>query len=50
MTTEVTQMWNAVMAGRAGYTPTLIYGVGDHYPAYYVSWYDAIAFASAFLG
>lgn len=30
----------------SSYTPSSIYGVGDNYPAYYVSWYDAIVYCN----
>jgi formylglycine-generating enzyme required for sulfatase activity len=50
MTTEVTQqMWTDVMSGSGyGHTPNFIshFGVGSLYPAYDVSWYDALAFAN----
>jgi formylglycine-generating enzyme required for sulfatase activity len=50
--TEVTQgLWKAVWG--SNYTPSLsgnprnwVYGLGDTYPAYYISWYDAIAFCN----
>ena len=51
MTTEVTQaMWTDVMATSGyGYSPSwnVTLGQGDLYPAYEVSWNDAIAFANA---
>jgi formylglycine-generating enzyme required for sulfatase activity len=39
---EVTQQqWLAVMGSWPGTAPSSEYGVGDNYPAYYVSWNDA---------
>jgi formylglycine-generating enzyme required for sulfatase activity len=42
--TEVTQaLFETVMGGKLSWTS---YGTGDNYPAYLVSWYDAIAFCN----
>ncbi len=39
--TEVTQaLWLAVMGSWPGSSPSSMYGVGDDFPAYYVSWED----------
>lgn len=50
MTTEVTQgMWNAVMSNtNHAHIPnwTANFGNGDLYPAYFITWFDAIAFAN----
>ena len=32
--------------GGTGYVPTLAQGLGEYYPAYYVSWYDAIVYCN----
>ncbi len=47
--TEVTQgQWKAVMGADwpGSSSPSSSYGEGDDYPAYYISWYDAIAFCN----
>lgn len=45
---EVTQQqWLAVMGSWPGRAPSSEYGVGDTYPAYYVSWDDAQNFITA---
>ena len=42
--TEVTQaLWESVRAGWPGSTPV---PDGDNYPAYYLNWYDAVAFCN----
>ena len=44
---EVTQqLYFAVMGQWGGTEPSSTYGVGDDYPAYYVSWYDAVVFCN----
>ena len=44
---EVTQqLYKAVMGQWGGTEPSDTYGVGDEYPAYYVSWYDAVVFCN----
>ena len=46
--TEVTQkLWLAVMGSWPGTSPNSTYGVGDNYPAYYVSWDDCQNFITA---
>lgn len=46
-TTEVTQaQWLKVMSSWPGTAPSSSYGVGDTYPAYYISWYDAVRFCN----
>ena len=45
---EITQaQWLAVMGSWPGTAPSSSYGVGDTYPAYYVSWDDAQNFITA---
>ncbi len=45
---ELTQaQWIAVMGSWPGIAPDSIYGVGDNYPAYYISWDDARNFVTA---
>ena len=45
---EVTQaQWLAVMGSWPGTAPSSTYGLGDTYPAYYVSWDDAQNFITA---
>jgi formylglycine-generating enzyme required for sulfatase activity len=45
---ELTQrQWLAVMGSWPGPPPSSTYGVGDNYPAYYVSWNDAQNFITA---
>jgi formylglycine-generating enzyme required for sulfatase activity len=45
---ELTQkQWLAVMGSWPGTPPSSTYGVGDNYPAYYVSWNDAQNFLTA---
>jgi formylglycine-generating enzyme required for sulfatase activity len=42
---EITQaQWLAVMGSWPGTAPNSVYGLGDDYPAYYVSWGDCQAF------
>ena len=44
---EVTQqLYKAVMGQWGGSQPSSTYGVGDDYPAYYVSWYDAVVYCN----
>ena len=44
---EVTQqLYLAVMKEWGGTEPSSTYGVGDDYPAYYVSWYDAVVYCN----
>ena len=44
---EVTQqLYLAEMGQWGGTEPSSTYGVGDDYPAYYVSWYDAVVFCN----
>lgn len=46
--TEVTQrQWLAMMGSWPGTPPSATFGVGDNYPAYYVSWNDAQDFLTA---
>lgn len=46
--TEVTQsQWLALMGSWPGTAPSTIYGLGDNYPAYYISWNDAKDFITA---
>ena len=45
--TEVTQgLWEAVMVSWPGTAPSSTYGDGPNKPAYYVNWYDAVAFCN----
>jgi len=45
--TEVTQgLWEAVVGSWPGTEPSSTYGDGDNKPAYYVNWYDAVAFCN----
>ena len=45
--TEVTQgLWEAVVGSWPGTEPSSEYGDGDNKPAYYVNWYDAVAFCN----
>ncbi len=46
--TEVTQaQWETVMVNTwPGAAPSSTYGDGNDYPAYYINWYDAIAFCN----
>ncbi len=41
------QQWLAVMGSWPGRAPSALYGVGDTYPAYFVSWDDAQNFIAA---
>jgi formylglycine-generating enzyme required for sulfatase activity len=44
---EITQaQWEALM----GYNPSIIYGVGDDYPVYYVTWNEVQSFVDALNG
>ena len=44
---EVTQqLYLAVMKEWGGRQPSSTYGEGDDYPAYYVSWYDAVVYCN----
>jgi formylglycine-generating enzyme required for sulfatase activity len=46
--TELTQgEWLAVMGSWPGGAPSSTYGVGDNYPAYYISWNDCQNFITA---
>lgn len=46
--TEVTQaQWLALMGSWPDQAPSSTYGLGDNYPAYYVSWSDAQNFVTA---
>ena len=46
--TELTQkQWLAVMGSWPGTAPSSSYGVGDNYPAYYISWNDCQNFITA---
>jgi formylglycine-generating enzyme required for sulfatase activity len=46
--TELTQrQWLAVMGSWPGGAPSSAYGVGDNYPAYYISWNDCQNFITA---
>ena len=46
--TEVTQVqWEAVMGKWPSTAPSYTFGNGDNYPAYYISWYDAVEFCNA---
>jgi len=47
-TCEVTQaQWLAVMGTWPGTAPNTLYGLGDDYPAYYVSWQDCQTFVGS---
>ena len=48
---EIPQLlWEEVWGGWPGYDPAdtslTDYGAGDDYPAYYISWYEAVAFCN----
>ena len=43
---EVTQAEYEAYCGYGGSSPSATYGVGPDYPAYYVSWYDAILYCN----
>ena len=43
---EVTQAEYEAYCGYGGSSPSATYGVGSDYPAYYVSWYDAILYCN----
>jgi len=46
--TELTQrQWLAVMNSWPGTAPSSLYGLGDNYPAYYISWNDCQNFITA---
>ena len=46
--TELTQrQWRAVMGSWPEFVPSSAWGVGDNYPAYYISWNDCQDFISA---
>ncbi|HPB32406.1 MAG TPA: formylglycine-generating enzyme family protein, partial [Candidatus Sumerlaeota bacterium] len=46
--TEITQrQWMAVMGSWPGTPPTANNGLGDNYPAYYISWHDAHDFITS---
>jgi len=45
--TELTQkQWLAVMGSWPGTAPSSTYGLGDNYPAYYISWNDCQSFVT----
>jgi hypothetical protein len=46
-TTEVTQKHFFDCTGRRPVPESSLYGVGDAYPVYYVSWFDAVLFCNA---
>ena len=43
---EVTQAEYTKYCSYGGLSPSSTYGVGDNYPAYYVSWYDALVYCN----
>ena len=43
---EVTQAEYGAYCGYGGSSPSATYGVGPDYPAYYVSWYDALVYCN----
>ncbi len=43
---EVTQKEYATYCKYGSSSPSSSYGVGDNYPAYYVSWYDAVVYCN----
>jgi len=43
---EVTQAEYEKYCNYGGSSPSSTYGVGDNYPAYYVSWYDALVYCN----
>jgi uncharacterized protein (TIGR02171 family) len=46
-TTEITQKEFFDITGRHPVPDSSAYGIGDHYPVYFVSWFDAVLFCNA---